>query len=67
MRTKDEYIQLLHLSDKLLTQQFGIRSLRLFGSVGRDEHTSESDVDICGDRNTQSFSDNRFGGLLKTN
>lgn len=47
MKTKNEYIQLLHSSDKLLTQQFGVRSLRLFGSVARDEHTSASDVDIC--------------------
>ncbi|HHV85720.1 MAG TPA: nucleotidyltransferase family protein [Petrimonas sp.] len=47
MKTKNEYIQLLHSSDKLLSQQFGVRSLRLFGSVARDEHTSASDVDIC--------------------
>lgn len=47
MKSKNEYIQLLHSSDKLLTQQFGVRSLRLFGSVARDEHTSASDVDIC--------------------
>ncbi|WP_352422835.1 nucleotidyltransferase family protein [Proteiniphilum sp.] len=47
MKTKDEYIQLLHSSDRLITQQFGVRSLRLFGSVARDEHTSISDVDIC--------------------
>lgn len=46
-RTKNEYIQLLHASDKLLTKQFGVCSLRLFGSVARNEHTSASDVDIC--------------------
>lgn len=47
MRTRNELIELLHSSDKLLTRQFGVRSLRLFGSVAREEHTSESDVDIC--------------------
>lgn len=47
MRTRNEFIELLHSSDKLLTRQFGVRSLRLFGSVAREEHTSESDVDIC--------------------
>ncbi|HCC85677.1 MAG: Uncharacterized protein XD92_0708 [Proteiniphilum acetatigenes] len=47
MRTKNEYIKLLHSSDKVLVQRFGVRSLRLFGSVARDEHTSASDVDIC--------------------
>lgn len=47
MRTRNEYIKLLHSSDKVLAQRFGVRSLRLFGSVARDEHTSASDVDIC--------------------
>lgn len=47
MKTKNEYIQLLHDSGVQLSQQFGVRSLRLFGSVARDEHTSASDVDIC--------------------
>ncbi|WP_298648755.1 nucleotidyltransferase family protein [uncultured Proteiniphilum sp.] len=47
MKTKNEYIQLLHSSGKLLMQQFGVRSLRLFGSVARDEHTPVSDIDIC--------------------
>lgn len=47
MKTRNEYIQLLHDSEEKLTQEFGIRSLRLFGSVARSEHTSSSDVDIC--------------------
>jgi predicted nucleotidyltransferase len=47
MRTRNEYIKLLHSSDKVLAQRFGVRSLRLFGSVARNEHTSGSDVDIC--------------------
>ncbi len=30
-----------------LQSKFGIRSLRLFGSVSRDEQQEGSDVDIC--------------------
>lgn len=47
MKTKNEYIQMLHASEEKLTQKFGVRSLRLFGSVARSEHTDSSDVDIC--------------------
>ena len=32
-----------------LRSQFGIRSLRLFGSVSRGEQREDSDVDICVD------------------
>lgn len=38
-------------------QRFGIRSLRLFGSVARDEASQESDVDLLvGFEETPSFS-----------
>ena len=30
-----------------LKHSFGIRSLRLFGSVARGEHQAGSDVDVC--------------------
>lgn len=47
MKTRAEYLNLLesHISD--LKSIFGIRSLRLFGSVARDEHKEGSDIDIC--------------------
>ena len=47
MKTKTEYLDLLesHIPDFKST--FGIRSLRLFGSVARDEHEEGSDIDIC--------------------
>ena len=32
---------------KDLKNRFGIRSLRLFGSVARNEHQEGSDVDVC--------------------
>ncbi|MDI9604167.1 MAG: nucleotidyltransferase domain-containing protein [Bacteroidota bacterium] len=28
-------------------RRYGVKSLRLYGSVARDEHTSTSDIDIC--------------------
>ena len=31
----------------VLKQQFGIRSMCIFGSVARDEQGSDSDVDVC--------------------
>ena len=47
MKTRSEYLELLkaHISD--LQEQFGVRSFRIFGSVARNEHTEESDVDVC--------------------
>ena len=47
MRTKGEYIELLKKHMSVLKQQFGIRSMCIFGSVARDEHRSDSDVDVC--------------------
>lgn len=47
MRTKAEHIQLIATHAEELKQTFGIRSLRLFGSVSRDEQRDGSDVDVC--------------------
>lgn len=47
MKTKSEYIQLLRSSANVLQERFGVHSLRLFGSVARDEQKETSDVDIC--------------------
>ena len=47
MRTKTEYIELLRKHMSVLKQQFGIRSMCIFGSVARDEQGSDSDVDVC--------------------
>ena len=35
----------MNISD--LKDRFGIRSLCMFGSVARNEHNAESDVDVC--------------------
>ena len=46
MKTKNEYIALIQASGKQLSE-LGIRSLRIFGSVARNEQTADSDVDVC--------------------
>ena len=47
MRTQDEYLKILRNHAEDLKNRFGIRSLRLFGSVARSEHQEGSDVDVC--------------------
>lgn len=47
MKTKKEYIDLINAHADELRSVFGIRSLRLFGSVSREEQREESDVDVC--------------------
>ena len=47
MKTTGEYIKLISSHDEELRTKFGIRSLRLFGSVSRNEHHEGSDVDVC--------------------
>lgn len=49
MKTAEEYIDLISAHSEELRSQFGIRSLRLFGSVSRGEQREDSDVDICVD------------------
>lgn len=49
MKTRGEYIHLLQSCSDLLRRQFGVRSLRLFGSVARGEEKETSDVDVCVD------------------
>ena len=46
MRTTKEYVDLISAHAGELRSQFGIRSLRLFGSVSRGEQTENSDVDV---------------------
>ena len=47
MKSRKEYIDLIRTHASELQMMFGIRSLRLFGSVSRNEHHEGSDVDIC--------------------
>ncbi len=55
MRTKEEYISLIASHTDELKSGFGIKSLRLFGSVSRDEHREGSDIDICVDMEPKAY------------
>ena len=55
MRNKAEYIRLIKLHANELRTVFGIRSLRLFGSVSRDEQREGSDVDVCVEMEPKPF------------
>ena len=46
MKTREEYIALIASHAEELQNTFGITSLRLFGSVARNEHHKGSDVDV---------------------
>ena len=43
---QDAVVQILKQKNAELTDQFGVKSLLLFGSVARNEATSASDVDL---------------------
>jgi predicted nucleotidyltransferase len=43
---QDAVVQILQQKNTELTNQFGVKSLLLFGSVARNEDTATSDVDL---------------------
>jgi len=43
---RDDVVRILSHHRDVLRQQFGVKSLILFGSVARDEATETSDVDL---------------------
>jgi predicted nucleotidyltransferase len=43
---RDDIIQILQAHRRQLNEQFGVRSLDLFGSLVRDEATAGSDIDL---------------------
>ena len=46
MKSQSEYIDIIRSHAKELQERFGITSLRIFGSVARNENTEHSDIDI---------------------
>jgi predicted nucleotidyltransferase len=44
--TRDEVLRILRGDWAHLRQEFGVRSLSIFGSVARNEATDDSDVDL---------------------
>lgn len=49
MKSTIEYINILAANSEHLKSQFGVTSLRMFGSSSRGEQHEGSDVDICVD------------------
>ena len=47
MINRAECIQKLQACKNVVTDKFGVHSMRLFGSVARNEQSESSDVDIC--------------------
>ena len=46
MTTRANYLEILRRFKDEYGEKYGIISIGLFGSVARDEHTEESDVDV---------------------
>ena len=65
MKTQEEYIRLIKDHTQELQTTFGISSLRLFGSVSRNEHSATSDVDICVDMPPKMFLIARLKSFLE--
>lgn len=47
MINRTECIHKLETCKNVVADKFGVRSMRLFGSVARNEQNESSDVDIC--------------------
>ena len=55
MKTREYYISLLTSHAEELKKNFGVKTLRLFGSVSRNEQKENSDVDVCVDMEPKMF------------
>lgn len=55
MKTRAEYIQLLSKHTDELRSRFGVSSLRLLGSVSRDEQHENSEVDVCVEMESKAY------------
>ncbi len=58
---RDEVIQKVRQHSRGLAEDYGIKSLALFGSVARDEATDTSDVDVLVDFGTPPTFDQYMG------
>ena len=55
MKTTKEYILLISSKAEELKRDFGIKSMRIFGSVSRNEQHEGSDVDVCVDMEPKAY------------
>ena len=55
---RDDILRILQQHEEELHHRFGVKSLELFGSAGRDEASETSDIDLLAELNrTVSFFD----------
>lgn len=47
MKVVQDYIKTIKQNSSKITNDFGIKTLRIFGSVSRNEQTELSDLDVC--------------------
>ncbi len=47
MKGTQFYISTIRQNSSKITHDFGIKTLRIFGSVSRSEQTEQSDLDVC--------------------
>lgn len=55
MKTSEYYISLLASHAEEIKNNFGVKSLRLFGSVARNEQKEGSDVDVWVDMEPKAY------------
>ena len=65
MRTRAEYIEMLNSHSDEMRSRFGVSALRIFGSVARNQHSSESDIDVCVDMPPRIFKLVGLGSYLE--
>lgn len=46
MRSRQEYVDILRNNSKELESKFGITYMRMFGSVAKEQHHADSDIDL---------------------
>ncbi|TGX84175.1 nucleotidyltransferase [Palleniella muris] len=55
MKTREYYISILKNFKLQHVEKFGLRSIGIFGSVSRNEHTEDSDLDVFVDVSKQDY------------
>ncbi len=61
--TKEEVINFLSSKKEFMKIKYGVLKIGLFGSYARAEHSSESDIDIAVELDSENKVDNYFGLL----
>ena len=55
METVQAYIAIIRKNSSKITKDFGIKTLRIFGSVSRNVHTARSDLAVCVETETPTL------------